>query len=228
MMSNESGGKPGVGQPPAQLRKAVARDLRAARPLLSPVQRALALLPLALVTIAAVPLLNFFRSDLGTLGVLGSWGLSVLEALGGVMVVALALREAIPGRALSLVALVATFAAGLVLPFAVLSATAPSYTIGALPGGAWSDGVACFRTSATAAIPALLVSAALVLRAFPMRPVITGALYGLGSGLIADAGLRLYCDFTVPSHFIGAHGGAIVAALVAGAAIAKVADWIRI
>ena len=54
-----------------------------------------------------------------------------------------------------------------------------------------------------------------------MRPALAGALYGLGCGLIADAGLRLFCDYTEPAHVVFGHGGAIVAAMVFGAVVAK-------
>ena len=47
-------------------------------------------------------------------------------------------------------------------------------------------------------MPALIVAALLAARAFPLRPGVAGALYGLGCGLIADAGLRLYCEYTAP------------------------------
>lgn len=212
---------------PDPLRRAVAEDLRPVRPLLPPFRRALILLPLAAVIVVAVPLLHFFRSDMAALGWLGSWGLSFAEAFGGVLVIALALRESIPGRLLSGAAVGATLIVGLLVPYAVLAATAPNFAIGAPPGAGWSDGLACFRTSASAAIPALLASAALVFRALPVRPGMTGAIYGLGSALIGDAGLRLFCEFTVPSHVIGAHGGAILAVVGTGVVVAKVVDWTR-
>lgn len=87
-------------------------------------------------------------------------------------------------------------------------------------GEQWVVGLACFRTSALAAIPALLMSSILAARAFPLRPAMTGALYGLGCGLIADAGLRLWCEFSAPQHVLLAHGGAIVVSMVAGALVA--------
>jgi hypothetical protein len=79
----------------------------------------------------------------------------------------------------------------------------------------------CFRAAWLASLPALLASTALVARALPTRPVVAGALYGLGSGLMADAGLRLFCDFTAPTHFIAAHAGAVVAAIGAGALLGR-------
>ena len=201
---------------PDRLRSIVARDLKPARPLRSPVVRALAIGPLAMATVVAVPLLSLFRSDMAQLGLLRSWGLSFVEALGGVAVVGLALRESIPGRALGRGALAAAFVLGLALPFAIMAATTTSFSIGPQVFDL-ADSVVCFRTSVAAAIPTMLVATLLVARALPVRPGVAGALYGLGCGLVADAGLRLYCEFTVPSHFLTAHAGAVVAALGAGA-----------
>jgi hypothetical protein len=44
----------------------------------------------------------------------------------------------------------------------------------------------------------------------------------LGCGLIADAGLRLFCEYTVPGHVLLGHGGAIVAVMAVGAVVAKI------
>ena len=76
--------------------------------------------------------------------------------------------------------------------------------------------------SAISAIPALVAAAFLAARALPLRPALAGALYGLGCGLIADAGLRLFCEYTVPSHVVFGHGGAIVGAMAFGAIVAKI------
>src|SRR5581483_7877077 len=57
-------GRRGRMSAPDPLRRAVARDLRPVRPLAPPFRRALLLAPLALAIVAAVPLLNFFRSDM--------------------------------------------------------------------------------------------------------------------------------------------------------------------
>jgi hypothetical protein len=155
------------------------------------------------------------------LGLLRGWGLSFLESLAGIVVVGLALRESIPGRALSRVSLAAAFVLGLAVPFAIMAVTAKSFSIGPAEFNL-GDSVVCFRTSFAAAIPTMLVATLLVARALPLRPGVAGALYGLGCGLVADAGLRLYCEFTVPSHFVTAHAGAVVLALGAGAVLGSV------
>lgn len=206
---------------PDRLRSLVARDLKPARPLRSPVVRALAIGPLAMATVVVVPLVTFFRSDMAELGLLRGWGLSFVESLAGIVVVALALRESIPGRALSRGSLTAAFVLGLAMPFAIMAVTAAPFSAGPSQF-AWADTVVCLRTSFAAAIPTMLLATLLVARALPLRPGVAGALYGLGCGLVADAGLRLYCEFTVPSHFLSAHVGAVVVALGAGAVIGTV------
>src|SRR5262245_12149173 len=106
-----------------ETREKVARDLRPVRPLWPPSRRVLGLVPIALLTIIAVPVLHFFRSDLAELGFFRAWGLSLVESLAGLVIIALALRESIPGRALSLATIVTTFVVGLATPFAILAVT---------------------------------------------------------------------------------------------------------
>lgn len=192
------------------------------RPLLPPATRVLALAPLALATIVAVPSYYFFRPDVAEVGVLRLWGLSLLESIGGLAIVGLALRESIPGRALSRAAVAASIAGGLLLPVAAYLLTAQRFDFGPEPGHLAVVSAICFRTAAAAAIPALIASTVLVARAFPLRPGVAGALYGLGCGVIADAGLRMFCEFTIPVHVITAHGGAVVASMIAGSLVARI------
>ncbi len=200
----------------AGLRDRIALDLKRVKPLRPPMVRALALVPLAAAIVFAVPELHFFRSDMRTLGLMRGWGFSFAQALAGVVIVAAALRESIPGRSLSRAALTWTVALGVMVPAMALALTASSFDLGPEPGRGLTEGIGCFRASTTAAIPALIVAAILAARAFPLRPGVAGALYGLGCGLIADAGLRLYCEYTAPPHVLLAHGGAILGAMVVG------------
>ena len=205
---------------PPQLRERIARDLKPTRPLKPPIVRALALAPLAVAIVVAIPALHFFRSDMALIGFVRAWGFSIGQAVAGIVIVAAALREAIPGRALPRAAVAAIVVCGLMLPGVLLVLTARNFVIGPAPGQALADGVGCFRVSATAALPALMVAAFLAARAFPARPSVAGALYGLGGGLIADAGLRLYCEYSQPEHVLLAHGGAIAASVAAGLVLA--------
>jgi hypothetical protein len=207
---------------PRDLREAIARDLRPVKPLRSPSIRALVLVPLAAAIVFAVPALHFFRSDMRALGLLRGWGLSYAQAVAGIFIVALALRESIPGRALSRAVLGWAIAAGLALPAIVLMLTSSTFDLGPAPGLALEEGIGCFRASAGASVLPLIAAALLVARAFPLRPGVAGALYGLGCGLIADAGLRLFCEYTAPPHVAFAHGGAILGAMFAGVVMARI------
>lgn len=206
---------------PKNLRDAIARDLRPTRPLRPPLVRALVLIPLAAAIVLSVPGLRFFRSDMNAIGFIKAWGFSFGQALAGLLIVAAALRESIPGRGLSRRTISATVVIGLAIPFVLLVATASAFNLGPEPGRALEEGIGCFRVSALSAIPALIAAAILAARALPLRPALAGALYGLGCGLVADAGLRLYCEYTDLEHVVFGHGGAIVGAMVLGAVIAK-------
>jgi hypothetical protein len=212
---------------PADLRERIARDLEPVRPLRPPLVRALSLVPLAAVILIAVPALHFFRPDLAAIGFLRAWGFSIGQATAGIVIVAAALREAVPGRSLPRTVIAGILSCGVIIPAALLALTAPRFDIGPAAGRALADGVGCFRASAFAAVPALMVASFLAARAFPARPSVAGALYGLGGGLIADAGLRLYCEYSQPEHVILAHGGAIAASILAGVALAWATRRVR-
>jgi len=206
----------------ANLRAIVSRDLRPLRPLWPPSRRALALTPLAIAIVVGVPLVNFFRTDLAVLGLVKAWGLSVIESAAGLAIVALGLREAIPGRALRRRALLIAALAGLALPLVIYRVTTDTFTVGPRTWAQWRFGMVCFRTSVLAATPVLLVSAFLTKRAFPLQRAVTGILWGLGCGLIADAGLRLYCEFTTLPHMLLEHFSAVVVSMLLGVVMTSV------
>jgi hypothetical protein len=211
---------------PPDLRAAIERDLKRARPLARPSVRALVLVPVALAMVIGIPAVYAFRPDMAVLGFIRAWGFSIGQAVAGCTIVAVALRESIPGRALSRLALAAIIAGGIALPAVVLLLSTSSFTIGPADHAAW-EGFVCFRTSALAALPALLFAGALAARALPLRPAAAGALYGLGAGLMSDAGLRLYCDYSVVTHLLFSHMGAVAGVTLAGAGLASVIQWIR-
>ena len=63
----------------------------------------------------------------------------------------------------------------------------------------------CFGGSAATALPVVALASILAARAYPTRPAIAGALLGLGAGLMADAGWRMFCHFSEPAHVLSAH-----------------------
>jgi hypothetical protein len=205
-------------RPPAALLEAVRADARAVRPLPPPWRRALALAPLGCVVAALAPLAWGLRQNLHAIGPLAGWGLSALQALVGFFVVGAALREAVPGRTLSWPRLLLVVVGGVGVEVGITLLT--SGWVPAIPRpDVWVRFVwECFGQSAAAAVPLVVASGWLASRVLPERPAITGALYGLGSGLVADSGVRLFCWVSEPAHVLVAHGGAILAMAAAGAA----------
>ncbi|HEV8240112.1 MAG TPA: NrsF family protein [Thermoanaerobaculia bacterium] len=203
--------------PPAWLLGAVRTSLRPVRPCLPPSGRALALLPAGVVLLVGIPLLLGPRPNLHLLGGLGSWGLSALQMLGGLFVVGLALRESVPGRELSRRELVGIVAGGLLL-FLALTLASEWLAPVALRRQVWlHEAVGCLRMATRWGLPALGLALVLVARASPTRPLVASAACGLGTGLMADAGMRLWCGISTVSHVLVGHGAAIVTLAAAGA-----------
>jgi hypothetical protein len=199
------------------LRTAIAADLTPVQPLASPARRAMTVVPLAVVLLVAAPLVFAFR-DLAALGWFWSWGASIVQTIVGVTVITLALREAVPGRSLGRSALVTVISAVALLLLAVTFGSWSASPI-TVARAWWEIGGMCLVGSATSALPAIVLASILVVRAFPLQPARTGAMAGLGAGLLADAGWRLFCHFSEPAHVVIAHLGGVAAAALIGAGL---------
>lgn len=209
---------------PTSLFDAIKRDLQPVRPLASPVRRALALVPLAVVLLVGLPWFWSWRYH----SALAPWPatlLSLVESALSFIILAAAFREAVPGRALTRRALTGLVGAA-VASFVFVNATARS-PIGTAP----SDWIRwlweCMNAAVSFSIPALIVPAWLVSRALPVRPSLTGALCGLGIGVMADAGMRLLCWDGDYLHVLVAHGGAIAVLCLLGALSATLVERLK-
>ena len=76
----------------------MAADYAPVRPLRTPIARVLWMVPFAVLTLVAAQFVFELRLDAGRLGWGRTWGLSIGQALVGLVVIAAALREAVPGR----------------------------------------------------------------------------------------------------------------------------------
>jgi hypothetical protein len=205
---------------PADLRDRLIADFAPVRPLPSPAARVLWMVPFAVLTLVAAQFVFEFRLDAPRLGWGRTWGLSIAQAILGVVVVGAALRESIPGRTWSRIASVLWIAVPLAIIVAVtwisridpvrIRTTAGFYFIGGL----------CISGSLVSALPAVILANILAARAYPTRPAFAGALLGLGAGLTADAGWRLFCHYAEPAHVLSAHLGGVVVSMLIGSAIA--------
>ena len=204
---------------PTELRACIEADYQPVRPLPAPLVRAISLLPVAALALLAAPTFFNVRSDAERIGWILTWGTSLGQVALGFMVITAALRESIPGRAWSTAAL----AAWIVIPVVVLIAitlTTSELSQISLQRGWWLVGLVCVGGSAATALPTVALANVLAARAYPTRPAIAGLLLGLGAGLMADAGWRLFCHFGEPSHVLTAHLGGVAMAALSGSALA--------
>lgn len=200
---------------PADLRARLESDYQPVRVLRSPLSRGVWVMPIALVALFAAPVAFTVRPDAVNLGWSGVWGLSLIQSVLGLAVVIAALRESVPGRGWSRRAI----ALWLAIPIAVVIAvTLFSWNVSPvlLRSEWWLISGVCFAGSAATALPVVALAAILASRAYPTRPAIAGLLLGLGAGLIADAGWRIFCHFSEPSHVLSAHLAAVIMSAAIG------------
>jgi hypothetical protein len=207
-----------AGPPPLSetLRRAVAADAAPVRRLGPPFTRALAAAVWAAGALLLVLALLGLRSDTGSLGPFLTWGPAFLQAAAGVVLVALALAAAVPGRGVGTGLSVLAIGAALtsLVAQAILSRRASA---GMEVPGPWTHyGPACFALTALFGASALVLVAALVLRAAPLRVRLAALLSGAGCGIMAEGIYRLHCGITDLRHVLIWHVGAVVVLVLAG------------
>jgi hypothetical protein len=181
----------------------------------------MALVPFAFLSLVSAVLIFGMRRDAPSIGLALTWGASIVQLALGLALIVAALREAVPGTTLSRRVIGA--ALGTVL-LAILTVTfltwfaSPTLVPSRVATFVWG---VCFTGTIVGALPALALSGWLVSRAFPLRPGLAGALYGIGAGLMADGGWRLFCHFSHPLHVFGAHTLGVVAVGALGVVVGK-------
>ena len=185
---------------PETLRDAVGGDLHPVRPLHPAWQRTL------VVALA----------DMGDIPMWLSWGCSFLEIFAGILIIGLALREAIPGGGVPAGAARTAIATGLVLQVLVGIVTW-MHSAGMPLGDDWvSKGMGCLKHDMTMILPTFVVTMWLVFRALPMRAPMAGLLGGLGAGITGDAITHLLCPMSDLRHVLTWHTGAIIGFMALG------------
>jgi hypothetical protein len=212
---------------PERLRTQVLADWAPVAPLRSPWRRAWALAPLA--ALMAIVAARYWgpRRELDGLGLYVTWLSSAAQWGAGLWVLSLAFREAVPGRGLTRRAV--AIAGLLVVAVLAVNLGAKDLIAGTVvpSGREWLFWTACVEGPLLLSLPVLVLATLLVVRAFPVRPGVAGALTGLSAAILTDAGWRLGCFVTAPSHVVGAHWLAVAALTVAGAGLGVLADAIR-
>jgi hypothetical protein len=201
---------------PAELRARVARSLVPVRPLPAPGRRALTFLGLGVGLLAGVPLMWGVRQNAAELG--GTlWALSLLQVGAAVLLLRRALVESIPGRLGDRGRVLAWGALGLALTLGVTAVTFVASPTDVPPRWAGEYLYICSTRTFALGLPALTAAGFLLRRGLVARPMLVGALAGLGSGLLADSAWRVYCEVSDPWHVLTAHTSGVLALCVFGA-----------
>jgi hypothetical protein len=159
------------------------------------------------------------RDDLGQMPLWLSWGFSALELIVGVVIVGLALREAVPGAGAPIGAVWTALAVGLALHVVVGLATW-MHGPGMVKGGDWlSIGIGCMAHDAVRVLPIFVVTVWLVFRALPLRAPVAGLLGGGGAALAGDAITHLLCPMSDMRHVLVWHTGAVLGFMAVGYAV---------
>ena len=210
-----------------RVRRLVAQDLRPVRPLLPPTRRVLIVSPIAAV-LAFLAALNYGRrDDFEQLGGIITWGLSAIQWTIGLLILGIALRQAIPGYGVS--RRTRWIGCGVAV-FVILTVTVVTYVAHPTfvpPDRTWRLWYLCLIGPLKFGGPLLVVSSLLAARAFPTHPAGVGALCGLAAGVVADSGWRLTCWISVPTHVLGAHALAVALQVACGAALGTLIERLR-
>ena len=210
-------------RPPDELRDRVARDLRPVRPLLKPWQRVLLLVPAAVLIFVAGPYAYGLRSDLSHIGPLLAWGGSIAQLVVALILIAVALREAVPADAAPRTSarVLLLFGTGLIVLIGLVTNVVSPEPVARVE--TFFDWYYCWRGAVLVGVPLLLALIVLLMRGLVMRPMLAGALAGMGTGAAVDGGWRLSCNYSSPAHVLGSHGGAVLALTLLGVVVMFVA-----
>jgi len=207
---------------PEELMKAVTDDLQPVTPLAPVWRRTLWALVVSALVFAAAVLGLGLRSDIQSIPTWLGWGSSIIEFLAAALLLGLALRESIPGRRLPLASALTALAACIIYQLTVGYVTWRFST-----GIPWEDnplahGMSCMISDTSLALPTLLITIWLIVRAFPTRAWMAGMLGGAGAAIASDAITHLRCPVSDMRHVLLWHTGAVLLISAAGALIGHI------
>lgn len=211
-----------TGSVPESLRRTVEDDLSPVRPL-SPVWMrtlmAVAVAAAGLAVVIAIFRLST-RPDIDQLPMWLGWGCFSFQAAIGVVLISMALREAIPGFGVPTGGVFLAVGTGILIQIVVGIATW-MHSPGALlvPGRGLATGIGCMTHDLALGLPALIVTLWLVFRALPVRPSIAGLLGGTGAAVAADAVNHIICPMSDLRHVLVWHTGVLLGLMAVGWAI---------
>ena len=211
---------------PNDLREAIESNIQPVHPLHPAWMRTILAVAILAVVLAFVLAKASLRTDIDQLPLWLSWGCSVLQLVLGVLLIGLALREAIPGEGIPGGAI--RMAAATALAVQILVGVATSiYSPVAMPGSGIAPGIGCFKHEIVMALPTFVVTLWLVFRALPLRAPTAGLLGGAGATVGSDAVIHLLCPMSNLSHVLVWHTGAVILFMALGWTAGAIWERIR-
>lgn len=202
-----------------ELLQAIGNDLEPVQPLPPVWRRMLNAFAVAVVIFVISVSVYGVRSDMGSLPYWLSWGCSAGQLAAAAFLIALAMREAIPGRGLPFHTALTAILSASVFQLAVGFMTWRFSPIAASQDNAVEVGMGCMSHEMLLALPTFIVTLWLVFRAFPLRAWMAGLLGGVGSAIASDAITHLQCPISDMRHVLIWHSGAVVLFAAFGAGI---------
>jgi hypothetical protein len=204
---------------PETLRRSISDDLVPVRPLPPAWMRTLQAVAVAAIGLALVIFVFKLspRPDMEQLPMWLSWGCTALQLSVGVLLLGMALREAVPGQGVPIGAVALGVGTAVLMQTLVGIATwmhSPGMPL--VKGHGLSAGITCTTHDVAMALPALLVTLWLVFRALPLRPSIAGLLGGAGAAVTADAVTHILCPMSDLRHVLVWHTGALIGLMLVG------------
>lgn len=204
---------------PDSLRRSIADDLEPVKPL-SPVWvRTLYAVAIAAagLTLAVAAFKLSLRPDMEQIPMWLSWGCTALQLIVGVVLMSMALREAVPGHGVPTGAVALVVSTGVLMQVVVgISTWMHSPGVPFIKGHGLRIGLTCSTHDVALALPALAVTLWLVFRALPLRPSVAGLLGGTGAAVTADALNHIICPMSDLRHVLVWHTGMIVGLMIVG------------
>jgi hypothetical protein len=195
---------------PNGLREAIESDLAPVHPLHPAWVRTMLAVAILAVVLAFVLAKASLRPDMAHLPIWLSWGCSILQLALGVLLIGLALREAVPGEGIPAGAVRIAALTALAVQILVGVATSIYSPAIAMPGSGIAPGIGCFKHESAMALPTFVVTMWLVFRALPLRAPTAGLLGGAGAMVASDAVIHLLCPMSNLSHVLVWHTGAVI------------------
>ena len=215
---------------PDGLREAISNDLHPVRPLPPAWMRTLFAVAVAAISLgAAVVVFKLtLRPDMDQIPMWLSWGCTFIQLTIGVVLIGMALREAVPGNGVPTGVVALAVSTGVLMQILVGIATWMHSTgMPWVSGQGLKTGISCASHDTALALPALVVTLWLVFRALPLRPSVAGLLGGTGAAVTADAVIHILCPMSDLRHVLVWHTGAIFGLMIVGWVVGRLWDRVR-